>query len=408
MIGLYVLFAVVYTVYHFTFFSYSSYIFNYTERRKFWGSISCLINITYWIGYHMMFGIEAEPLLAITFPILLVIEYMCIFKLNLFTSMYISFTFALNLFAKRLILLASIPLFIGGSVFEVMSDPRYYLSVIGISSLLSVNTITLARKSLSKIYLDTILSDKKNIQFLTGVFAIIYTTIVAMSFAIIDPVTSGNLLYYYAIVGLFFLLAFVLFIVYAYDLANLRITAANVKMAEEANKQDLEIVDELQKQASTDALTGMLTRDEFEERLKFLLKKNKKIFVVFIDIDGLKYANDEFGHREGDFYITKVSHIAQKYFPNAHIGRYGGDEVLVVEEYTNEMHVNSKVVKCYNEVGQISTKYEKNYPTSISYGIVFVKPGDQMKLDEIIKLGDSRMYEMKKLRQKHRKVEKIK
>ncbi len=398
----YIVLAVVYGLYHFVFFSYSSYIFNYTEKRLISGAISYLINLSFWIVYITFFNIAHEAFAAIAFFLLLFFEFLYFFKIKIQIALYIALTFALNLFAKRIAFIGVICLFEGGMPTTVMENKLCFMLVLILSCLMSSNTIALARRSLTKIYLDTILSDNKNIQFLTGIFAIVYFSIILLSFTIPTANGDSGLLIFYILSGTFFLLAFLIFLIYAYHLAKLRLVAKEYKETKDYNEEQKIVLDELKKNATTDHLTGMLSREEISEKIVIATNEKHMFFLVFFDIDGLKIVNDLYGHNEGDEYINQVSQIIYSYFGDYYIGRYGGDEILVLGKYKNEAEVTAKVVQCYTKIEEISTIQEKNYSTSVSYGIVFSQKVKNTSAKDIIALGDKRMYEMKKLRQKHR------
>ncbi len=400
----YALLALIYGIYHIVFFSYSSHIFNYSKNRVLWCFVSYVVNLSFWIVNIQFLGIKYEAITSLLFICLLLAEYLLIFRLSFQSALFISLTFALNLLAKRVALVGATTLFVGGTVEEVMSQQFLQAVVLILACGLSINTITLARKTLLKIYLDTILSDKKNIRFLTGIFAIINlgVHVIDGTFAAHDG-ASGQL-YFYIFSGVIFILSFAAFMVYAYQLANLRLMVHTVETTQAHNKTQRQLVSQLKQEAEKDMLTGLLERETIMSILANKIEKKERFFLVFLDIDGLKYANDTFGHNEGDFYIKQVADIAQEAFGGDSVGRYGGDEILAVGSYNEDIQVNAKVVRCYTAVQQISTLHNKPYPTSISYGIVFSENDSETSLSELISLGDERMYEMKKKRKKHRKT----
>lgn len=88
-------------------------------------------------------------------------------------------------------------------------------------------------------------------------------------------------------------------------------------------------------QASHDDLTGAYNRSTFEERLKHEANlarlQDKLLVVLFIDIDDFKPINDAFGHAMGDRLLATVAErLAMQLGPNDSLGRFGGDEFLVL------------------------------------------------------------------------------
>ena len=92
---------------------------------------------------------------------------------------------------------------------------------------------------------------------------------------------------------------------------------------------------ELTRVASTDALTGLKNRSSFSERLETGLEEAREyggpVAVLFIDLDKFKEVNDVRGHEAGDRVLLDVARRLQATLPpDAEIGRWGGDEFVVM------------------------------------------------------------------------------
>ncbi|GAB2763007.1 hypothetical protein GCM10027174_44610 [Salinifilum aidingensis] len=82
--------------------------------------------------------------------------------------------------------------------------------------------------------------------------------------------------------------------------------------------------------AQRDPLTGCLRRDAWERRADTVLRRHgRRAAIVLVDLDGLKQANDTFGHHEGDMLIRSMGTALRATFPNSPVGRIGGDEFVV-------------------------------------------------------------------------------
>jgi diguanylate cyclase (GGDEF)-like protein/putative nucleotidyltransferase with HDIG domain len=81
-----------------------------------------------------------------------------------------------------------------------------------------------------------------------------------------------------------------------------------------------------------DSLTGLQNRRCLEEKLQLIdTEDNLPISILFADLNGLKMANDIFGHAAGDELIKKVAEVLKNVSGTANIvGRIGGDEFLIV------------------------------------------------------------------------------
>lgn len=92
-------------------------------------------------------------------------------------------------------------------------------------------------------------------------------------------------------------------------------------------------VREVTLRASRDPLTGLANRAEFENRLAECLASwdRQNNYLIFIDLDHFKIANDTLGHEAGDNLLREVSLALQKAAgPNALVARWGGDEFVAL------------------------------------------------------------------------------
>ncbi|TFG50502.1 MAG: sensor domain-containing diguanylate cyclase, partial [Candidatus Brocadiia bacterium] len=102
-----------------------------------------------------------------------------------------------------------------------------------------------------------------------------------------------------------------------------------------ASVGNIKLFERIQKQATTDGLTGLANHRTFYETLEKELWRSRrfggKISVVMIDVDNLKKTNDKYGHRAGDKVIREISiKIRQCIRQIDTAARYGGDEFAVI------------------------------------------------------------------------------
>ncbi len=403
ILSLSILLALSFIVYHFTFFSYCAYIFNTNRFPKIAGVVCGVINLSIWFIYLFFLPIELEPLAIFLCFIILVLETKVVFKATLIQMLFIAVTFTINLFAKRLAVLALGAIYYDDIITHVMGDLTLSLVASITCFTASVFTIGFARKSIPRNSLDTILSDNKNLAFLTTAYLILFVTLFAFLLTI-GLEESHNFLFFYVILGLITISAFAVFIIFAYNLAELRIQTETYKRLSKKNTEDLKQIKSLEQVAIKDALTYLYTRDYADELVRKMIDDNHHFFVAFVDIDGLKIVNDEYGHEEGDFYIKTVAEILQDYFITESVCRYGGDEMVVIGTCNVEDEITKRLIQTYKAVANIPKLYSKPYSTSISYGVAFKHPYEVIEAAELISIADSRMYELKKSNKKHRKV----
>ncbi len=400
-----VLFVVSFIGYHYTFFSYCAYIFNTNKLPIYHGIICGAVNLCGWAIYVFFVPIQLEPVMLIVCAIILVIETKIVFKTDIIQTLFTAVTFTINLFAKRIAVLATIALFTHeATIVDAVASTELSLIASIACFTVSISTITFARTKISRNSLDTILADNKNLTFLTTAFSIVFFTLFTFLLTIGIDIGGNELLYHYVVLGFVSITAFAIFIVFAHNLAELRISTETYKKLSQKNSEDLERLKDLEQEAIKDNLTGLYTRDFADTTAKKIVEESSSAFVAFIDLDGLKTVNDIYGHEEGDFYIKSVADILKNYFRDESVCRYGGDEMLVIGKYNTEDEVTKKLVWCYKAVLDISTKHKKNYSTSISYGSAFKHLHETISSDELIAIADTRMYEIKKSNKKHRKV----
>jgi len=119
--------------------------------------------------------------------------------------------------------------------------------------------------------------------------------------------------------------------------------------------------------------------------------------VCFIDLNGLKEINDNYGHLNGDFFIITVVDVIKRAVRQTDIfARMGGDEFLILFpqcHYPVVENIMNNVTKNLDSFNATDTREEKY---SISYGILEVRP-ETVALDPqlILNTVDQRMYTMK-------------
>ncbi len=90
----------------------------------------------------------------------------------------------------------------------------------------------------------------------------------------------------------------------------------------------LEYHRELERLSNTDTLTGLYNRHYMTQFFRDC-SSFTDIGVIFCDLNGLKYANDHFGHTAGDRLLNSIAEIMKKDFPDNICCRTGGDEFIV-------------------------------------------------------------------------------
>lgn len=157
-----------------------------------------------------------------------------------------------------------------------------------------------------------------------------------------------------------------------------------------------------------DKLTGVYNRRGMYDGLKKLRQNSSpedNLLVSVIDMDGLKYINDTFGHNEGDFGIITVSKAASEIAgDNGICVRAGGDEFFVISVGRFTEASEEAVIKRFHEtLSRLSENSGKPYPVRASIGCQISDLGGKLVVEEALSVADRKMYHEKQQRKAARK-----
>lgn len=156
----------------------------------------------------------------------------------------------------------------------------------------------------------------------------------------------------------------------------------------------------LQKESITDNLTGLFNRNYlkyiFEVFKSKAKRENKKLAVLFIDLDYFKEINDTLGHKYGDMLLKIISKRFREVLRKEDtIIRFGGDEFVVLMLFKKEEEILNVIERLYKKMQEKIILKNKEFNIGLSIG-VSIYPDDGEELDILIKNADMAMYEAKK------------
>lgn len=151
--------------------------------------------------------------------------------------------------------------------------------------------------------------------------------------------------------------------------------------------------EQLAELALVDDITGLHNRRSFvllaQQALKEAARAGRPAIALFLDVDGLKAINDNYGHREGNRALRLVAGALRAACRDSDIiSRMSGDEfaILLAEAHEPdglEGRISRRVAEAAAEV---------DYPLSVSIGVARCEAGRKCDLTDLFERADRAMY----------------
>lgn len=181
------------------------------------------------------------------------------------------------------------------------------------------------------------------------------------------------------------------------DIANTRLMTRQLEeLRRSANRNS----DYWENKARIDALTGALSRNAFKSAvLQLLSRSDCNVAFGIVDADKFKTYNDAYGHPEGDELLKRVVELLGEYAPAGSIvGRLGGDEFAVAvpfdrSECPNKEEITAVLKNCHDSASAVLASACRG--ATVSFGVVVLSEGSILDFDELYRLADNALYEVK-------------
>lgn len=136
-----------------------------------------------------------------------------------------------------------------------------------------------------------------------------------------------------------------------------------------------------------DTLTSFYNRNRYIEDTNALSRTDRPVGVVYLDVNGLKDINDQYGHEYGDKVLIECARRMKNVFDGSDFYRIGGDEFVIIcaDMKKDEFHSRLRELKA-------RFQQESHYRAAVGFRWS-ESAGD---LNQIIAEADARMYEDKK------------
>jgi len=157
----------------------------------------------------------------------------------------------------------------------------------------------------------------------------------------------------------------------------------------------------LEHQSIRDGLTGLFNRHFLEialdRELRRVVRKQKPVAMLMVDVDHFKKFNDTFGHEAGDHVLRQVAETLQRAVRSEDIVcRYGGEEfVLILPEMSLECAIE-KAELLRHLVSEISLRFrsEELHEINVSVGVA-IYPQHAESAEQLLRAADRALYEAK-------------
>lgn len=144
-----------------------------------------------------------------------------------------------------------------------------------------------------------------------------------------------------------------------------------------------ELFEMMERMSYYDLLTQVYNRNKYAKVLRELAGRTlESVGIVYMDLNGLKLANDTYGHNYGDYLIKKTASLLKSYFTD-NIFRLGGDEFLV-------LCVDMEKKLFDDTVEQLRKEVEEHREINASIGSIWTR--DTSNMEEQVAYADELMY----------------
>jgi len=173
----------------------------------------------------------------------------------------------------------------------------------------------------------------------------------------------------------------------------------------DSNEQLQCINQQLEKSATTDALTQLANRRCFDETLSNELKraarKNLPLTLLLCDIDYFKQYNDTYGHQAGDQCLQQVAKVMANSFRRSGdlVARYGGEEFAIILPNTSSEAAGKLSERLRQSIEDLNIPHKMSQVSghlslSIGYFVAFPTT-PPIPTDKLLKKTDEALYEAK-------------
>ncbi len=158
---------------------------------------------------------------------------------------------------------------------------------------------------------------------------------------------------------------------------------------------------QLRNMAHYDVLTGLPNRvllaDRMQQAMTQALRRGQLLAVAYLDLDGFKHVNDQYGHQTGDRLLVALSGSMKATLREGDtLARLGGDEFIAVLLDLDGVSASLPMLaRLLAAAAQSVTLDDHILQVSASLGVTFYPQGEDVDADQLLRQADQSMYQAK-------------
>jgi diguanylate cyclase (GGDEF)-like protein/PAS domain S-box-containing protein len=146
-----------------------------------------------------------------------------------------------------------------------------------------------------------------------------------------------------------------------------------------------------------DELTGLYNRRGFlrfaRVQLDAAAMARRPMLLIFVDLDGLKYINDQLGHAAGDRALVDTGTVLKSTFRERDVvARLGGDEFVVLVTDSSAVREADLLARLGGRLEALNARPGREFQIAFSTGVAAFDPTAPEPLEDLLSEADSRMY----------------
>src|SRR5262249_3264728 len=119
----------------------------------------------------------------------------------------------------------------------------------------------------------------------------------------------------------------------------------------------------------------------------------RPMLLIFVDLDGLKYINDQLGHAAGDRALVDTGTVLKSTFRERDIvARLGGDAVVVLVTGSSAVREADLLARLAARLEALNARAGREFQLGFSTGVAAFDPSSPESLEDLLSEADGRMY----------------